>query len=214
MKNSAVILCCIIALIITSSLASANTSLSYDWLSEGKRTGGLKVKVDENKSRFVEFEYQDEGGHRKIIESYKVNDVGALTDYQVSGHYYRGNTVKESFSVKNDVATWHNSAESGSETFNNAYYLPYNGTSFHWAELVSLTTKQKNSKQTLLPVGSLSTVKVLTKTLSHADKTMHVSLVKVLGRSFEPFFIWLDDSGTLFADIYSYGALIASGWES
>ena len=214
MKNSAVILCSIIVSIITSSLASAETTLTYDWLTDDKRTGKLKVNIDKQNKRFVEFEFQDEGGHRKVTESYKVNDAGVLTEYQVSGHSYRGNKIDEYFAVKNNIATWNNSAETGSETFNQAYYLPYNVTPFHWAELVSLTAKQKSNKQTLLPVGSLSTVKVVTKTLSLTNKSIQVSLIKVLGRSFDPFFIWLDDSGTLFADIYSYGALISSGWES
>lgn len=214
MKNSAVILCCIIASTFTSALVSAKTSLSYDWLSDGKRTGGLTVNIDENRSRFVKFEYQDEGGHRKVTESYKVNDIGTITEYQASGHSYRGNKIDESFTVKNNLATWINSAESGNEAFNQAYYLPYNGTSFTWAELVSLTAKQKAGSQKLLPVGRLSTIKVLTKTLSNEEKSVQVSLIKVLGRSFDPFFIWLDDNGILFADIYSYGELISSGWEN
>ncbi len=214
MMKKITIFCCIIASIILSNLATADTSvLTYDWLTDDKRTGGLKVNIDEQRKRVVEFEYNDGDGHRKVSESYEVNNNGILIDYRLSGHSYRGSEINEYFSVKDNVASWKNTAESGSKTFNKSYYLPYDGTSFHWAELVSLTAKQENNKQMLLPVGSLSTVKLLTKTLSHAGKTLNVSLIKVLGRSFDPFFIWLDDKGVLFSEIYDYGALISSGWQ-
>jgi imidazolonepropionase-like amidohydrolase len=214
MKNKMVVLCCIVASMITSGLVSAETSLTYDWLTDDKRIGGLEVKIDEQKKRLVEFEYKDKDGHRKVTESYKLNDDGFLLEYLVSGHSYRGKTLNETFSIKNQIATWKNNVESGSEIFNKGYYLPFSGTPFHWAELVSLTAKQKNNTQKVFPVGHISTVNILTKTFSQTGKSIQVSLVKVLGRSFDPYFIWLDDTGTLFAEIYPYGTLISSGWES
>lgn len=202
----------VIALPLKVLGAEAQTR-SYDWVTAGNVSGSLRVLVAADGSRNAEFEFNDRGRGPQLQEHSQVNAAGMLVSLDVRGHSYMGAPVAERFNVDGSIASWSSTLENGQATVSEnawAYYWPSDGTPEQTALLARALLNSESSSLPLYPAGQASIARVAEHDIDGKQKDAAV-LYAINGLGLSPDYIWLDQSGELFALSYGWMGLVPSG---
>ncbi|MBI2381860.1 MAG: hypothetical protein HYV16_13995 [Gammaproteobacteria bacterium] len=105
-------------------LAQAGEVRDYDWLTQGKKTGGLRIERQNDGSAHAHFEHSDRGRGPKIDDRFSLDAKGMLLSQEIAGHSYMGAPVAESFTLARGHAQWRSLIERGEKAgAAGAYYL-------------------------------------------------------------------------------------------
>ena len=174
------------------------------------RAGDMNVAA-EGANVVVDFEFNDRGRGPKSHAVYTLDKNGLPVDVTISGNDYLKSPVSERFTMKDGLATWKNDAESGTSK-TRGFYISMNGAPEELGMLARALLKAPNKTLPLLPAGQASIRKSTEATVTAEGKKKHVTAWAITGLGFQPYSIWLDDDGQLFADASSWAQVVVDGW--
>ena len=200
-------------LIICTGIAAAaprEDTILIQGLAQGKQT---VTSIDANTTT-AEYSYNDRGRGDHIAETWKVDAAGVLTEYSGSGNDYMKAPVEESFSIVDRTAKWKNRTEQGTwPVSGEAFYIPLNGTPEIFPLLARALLKAPEHKLALLPAGEARIETAGTVEVTTATGKKKVTLYRVIGLSFSPTAIWLDEKGESVGTLGTRFSVVSPGYE-
>ena len=184
-------------------LAQETVVRHYDWLTAGEVSGSHVLQIKPDGSRVSDFEFNDRGRGPRIHEVLVTGEDGMLTSLEVSGHSYMGAPAEEMFTVREGVARWQSTLESG-ETPEPGYYWANDGSPEQQAHIARALLANPDRMLPLLPSGKAVIRKLNDQHIEVDGASQQVSLYEISGFGFTPQYIWLDKDNELFA--------LAGGW--
>jgi hypothetical protein len=192
--------------------AVAPQTLRYTILSNG-RTAGSEVDVYSPGGHIdCTFEFNDRGRGPKIAAHYIVAVDGLPLRVDETGNDYLKAPVDEHFAVKDGIAVWKSTSESGQAPAG-GFYISNNGASAESALLVGALLNAKSVPVRLLPAGEARLERLTDVTLEDHGRKLHVTEFAITGLSFEPQTVWLDDDQHFFGSPGKWFAILKEGWE-
>jgi imidazolonepropionase-like amidohydrolase len=211
MKSTLRMIFAIVAMLLPA-LAAAQTTLHYDWLTQGELSGRLELTIHDSGERSAHFEFNDRGRGPKLDERYRVNAAGLLESFQVSGKPYMGAPVDEHFEHDGDGAYWRSTLESGRVAGPLvAFYVPGENSPEILAALARALLKSPQGSLPLWPAGEARIEKVAEEAVETDGSTRTVSLYAITGLGFAPAHLWLDADGEMFALTGGWMAMLPRG---
>ena len=220
-----------IALLVLSSVATADQTTRYSVLFSGEKSGAQVTTVGSDGRIKVTFQYSQNGRGPDLKEEIQLADDGTLQRYQVTGKSTFGAPVNESFSRRGDKVEWTSHSDQGKTTVSGpAIYVPVEGSYETAAAVARAVARQTSGKLAALPGGELSIEKLTTVELRKSphpnplpqagegsEDRVHIALFSTTGLSTEPSFIWLTDDPEQRFFSYIYPGtmrIIEAGWEA
>jgi hypothetical protein len=197
--------------------AQADTTLDYNVLHAGKKSGAQKTVIKDGGRMHVSYSYRDNGRGPDIEEDIAVLPDGSFRSYRQTGKTTYGAVLDERFSISGKRASWQSPAERGSQVLTGpAVYLPTYGSPETNAILVR-ATQAAGGRLAALPGGELRSEKLATTRVGAAGQEREVALYAILGAGLQPDYVWLE-TGTgmpLFANVNVGGShMVVAGYES
>jgi len=197
--------------------AQADTTLDYNVLHAGKKSGAQKTVIRDGGRMHVSYSYRDNGRGPDIEEDIAVLPDGSFRSYRQTGKTTYGAVLDERFSISGKRASWQSPAERGSQVLTGpAVYLPTYGSPETNAILVR-ATQAAGGRLAALPGGELRSEKLATTRVGAAGQEREVALYAILGAGLQPDYVWLE-TGTgmpLFANVNVGGShMVVAGYES
>ena len=123
-----------------ASAVQADTTLDYNVLHAGKKSGAQKTVIKDDGRMHVSYSYRDNGRGPDIEEDIAVLPDGSFRSYRQTGKTTYGAALDERFSISGRRASWQSPAERGSKALTGpAVYLPTYGSPETQAILVRAT---------------------------------------------------------------------------
>ena len=195
--------------------AGAKESRVYAFLLRGNRAGYETTCRMADGSRLVFFAFNDRGRGPELTTKERFDALGLPASVETDGHDYYKNVIHERFSRTGSAATWKNKAEEGRrEAPGDAFYVSYSGPIEETSWLASALEKVSGKRVPLLPDGEARGAVLETIRVAGGERGKAVQLHAVSGLSFEPTYVWLEESGEFFASVSDWAALVPEGWES
>ena len=170
-------------------------------LIQGIAAGNQTVQTDNAGVTRVEYSYNDRGRGDHIIATWKLDAGGVPTQYEGKGNDYMKAPVEEKFELKNGKAQWKNRSEQGEKSVSGeAFYFPVNAPPEFTGVLARALLKAPGHKLPLLPAGE---AKIEETGKMKVGKT-EVTQYRIVGLSFTPQTIWLDQNGDTAANVSSW----------
>jgi cytosine/adenosine deaminase-related metal-dependent hydrolase len=199
-------------LLLLPALAQSQTTVRYDWLTQGEVSGRLELTIHGDGERSVRFEYNDRGRGPSLDERYRVAAGGLMESLRVRGRAYMGAPVDETFEHRSDAAHWRSTLEAGSlATPLDAFYLANDGTPEHLAALARALLAAPEWTLPLWPSGRAGIERLAVEEVELDGDRRSVSLYAISGLGFGPSYIWLDDRHELFALSRGWSGLAPRG---
>ena len=170
-------------------------------LIQGNLAGTQTISTDAAGLTRVEYSYNDRGRGDHIIATWKLDATGVPTQYQGRGNDYMKAPVEETFELKNDKARWKNRSEQGEKSVaGEAFYFPVNAPPEFTGVLARALLKAPGHKLLLLPAGEAKIEESGKLKVGENELTQY----RIIGLSFTPQTIWLDQNGDTAASVSSW----------
>jgi hypothetical protein len=186
-----------------SAAASADTTLDYDVLHFGKKSGAQTVVLRDGGRRHVTYSYRDNGRGPDIEEDIAVLPDGTFGRYRQTGTTTYGAVLDEKFSISGKRASWQSPAERGQQALAGpAIYLPSYGSPETYA-VIARATQKAGGALAALPGGELRSERLASARVGPAGGEREVALYGIFGVGLQPEYVWLETAGDmpLFASI-------------
>jgi hypothetical protein len=209
MKTSA----CLALLLVAAPLA-AETS-TYRVLFAGDDTGHLIVNRADDRVA-IDFDYKQNGRGPTIAEELTLDDRGFPVDWTISGTTTFGSAVDEFFRVDGNVARWQDATGTGSAAIDGKapYYIDQNGSPYSLALLARALLTDMDQRLEVLPGGEASIVERSSTTFDGPDGKLDVTAYEVMGLSYNPDLVLLDQDGEFFAVASPRFSIVRAGYEA
>ncbi|OAB63120.1 hypothetical protein AY599_18095 [Leptolyngbya valderiana BDU 20041] len=193
--------------------AQAETTVRYDWLTQGQKSGELVLTIHEDDSRQVEFEFNDRGRGPKLSTRIETDSSGLVRGFESGGKAYMGAPVDEAFIHQDGEASWNSTLESGQDEGPlNRFYLANDSTPEYLAVLIRALQQAPDRSLPLWPAGRARLEKLGEETVEHEGEGRRVSLYAISGLGFDPQYLWLDENNELFALAMGWMGMVPAGW--
>jgi hypothetical protein len=200
--------------------------LHWSLTSHRKPTSNLRVRfgsTDHTSERQVLTFTADSNGHDDEVrrcpdldEQFRLAPDDTFSEYEAKGRSTFGAPVDDHFTLKEHLAQWKSTSESGSRvTEEPAQYVPMNSSVEAYAISVAAIRKRPDGKLGLLPNGTLTQSTLDEVRLSTNGKSRLVQLVAQTGLGFTPAFFWVTPGSDshMFAAIYpGWASIVEEGW--
>ena len=207
----------ILAALAFATTAGADTTLDYNVLHAGKKSGAQKTVIQGDGKIHVSYSYRDNGRGPDIEEDIALLPDGTFRSYRQTGKTTYGAILDERFSISGKRASWQSPAERGSQPLTApAVYLPGYGSPETSAVIVRATQKA-GGRLAALPGGELSSERLATARVGAAGGEREVALYAIRGAGLQPDYVWLESGADmrLFASINVGGShMVVAGHES
>jgi hypothetical protein len=183
--------------------ALADTTLDYDVLHFGAKSGAQTVVIRDGGRVHVTFSYRDNGRGPDIEEDIAVLPDGTFRRYLQTGRTTFGAVLNERFSISGKRASWQSPAERGQQTIvGPAIYLPTYGSP-QTSALIVRATQKAGGTLAALPGGELRSERLASTRVGPAGDEREVALYAILGVGLQPEYVWVETAGDmpLFASI-------------
>jgi hypothetical protein len=206
------LLACLI--VAVAAPASADSTLDYDVVFSGKKSGTMTTVIRDDGRRQVTLSYRDNGRGPDVVERIALLPDRAFRSYRQTGVSTFGAKVDERFELSGNEARWSSPAEQGRQALAGpAIYLPADGTPEAIAVVVRATLGA-GGRLAALPGGELRVEKLATEAVGTPGAEREVALYALFGSDLQPDYVWLETGGdmNLFAYIIpGYAAIVAPG---
>ncbi len=183
--------------------APADTTLDYDVLHVGPKSGAQTVVLRDGGRVHVTYSYRDNGRGPDIQEDIALKPDGTFARYRQTGTTTYGAVLDERFSISGTRASWQSPAERGQQSLTGpALYLPSYGSPETSAVIVRATQKA-GGKLPALPGGELRSERLASARVGAAGAEREAALYAIFGAGLQPDYVWLETDGEmpLFASI-------------
>jgi imidazolonepropionase-like amidohydrolase len=204
---------CLALVLFAAPLAAETTT--YRVLFGGDDVGHLIVDEAENRIA-IDFDYKQNGRGPTIAEEIILDDRGYPVDWKITGTTTFGSSVDEYFRVVDGAARWQDTTGTGEAGADRAggFYINQNGSAYAGALLARALLADKDGRFEVLPDGEASIRKRSTKSFDGPDGELVVTAYEILGLSYNPQVVMLDQRGRLFATASPRFAMVREGYVS
>src|ERR1700686_1974197 len=192
--------------------ASAPQTLRYTISSNGKVAGSEVDTYLPDGRVESRFEFNDRGRGPKISVVYILDSNGLPLRVDETGNDYLKAPEDEHFEAQDGIAHWESTAEEGHASAG-GFYVSNNGAAAELAFLVAALEKTQGAPIHLFPAGDARLERLTDVTMEDHGQKMHVTEFAIMGLSFEPQTVWLDDEQHFFAIPGTWFAFLREGWE-
>jgi hypothetical protein len=207
----------ILAALAFATAAGADTTLDYNVLHAGKKSGAQKTVIQDDGKVHVSYSYRDNGRGPDIEEDFTLLPDGTFRSYRQAGKTTYGAILDERFSISGKRASWQSPAERGSQALTTpAVYLPSYGSP-ETSSVIVRATQKAGGQLAALPGGELSSERLASARVGAAGGERDVALYAIRGAGLQPDYVWLESGADmrLFASINVGGShLVVAGLES
>lgn len=193
----------------------APAELRHTFLTSGNKAGAQIETRGADGSRIVRFHFTDRGRGPDTTTKYWLGDDEIPTRIETRGVDYYKVAVQEDFRREGNIARWKNESEQGEAPAETpAFYLGLSSPPFESEQLIRAALKRPNHRLPLFPGGEIEVAAIGTHEVVRGTEKKTVTLYSMSGIDFTPAYLWLDESGALFANVSAWSSLILEGWES
>ncbi len=207
-----------LAAALLAGTASADTTLHYTVLFQGKPAGAETAIVHADGRVDVEMSYRNNGRGPDIHEHSRFGADGTLVSFDVKGKSTFGAPISESYTLKGGKAQWRSQADHGEAAVSGAaVYVPVDSSFEGNAAVVRAALRQPGNRIAALPGGEVTVKRVLDTQLESGGQSTTAVLYAVVGRDTQPDFIWLtaEADPRFFAIVVpGLARIIEQGWEA
>ena len=202
------------ALLFLADPLAADTT-TYRVLFAGDDTGHLIVNSADNRVA-IDFDYKQNGRGPTIAEEMTLDERGFPIDWSISGTTTFGSSVEEFFRVEGNTARWQDTTGTGEATVGDAtpFYIDQNGSVFSRALLANALLADDDQRLEVLPGGEATIQKQSTMRFDGPDGELEVTAYEILGLSYNPALVMLDQEGRFFATASPRFSIVREGYES
>ncbi len=200
-------------LLLAAPLAADTTT--YRVLFAGDDTGHLVVDSAENRVA-IDFDYKQNGRGPTIAEEITLDERGYPVDWSITGTTTFGSSVDEFFRVEGDTARWQDTTGSGEASIDGAtrFYIDQNGSVYSRALLANALLADDDRRLEVFPGGEASITTRSTMSFDGPDGELEVTAYEILGLSYNPGLVMLDQHGRFFATASPRFSIVREGYES
>jgi cytosine/adenosine deaminase-related metal-dependent hydrolase len=204
----------ILAALFLSPLVQADTTVRYDWLTQGETSGELVLTIHDEGRRSVAFQFNDRGRGPSLNTHFQTDGAGRVTRFESRGNAYMGAPVREDFRFEQGVAVWDSTLESGrvESPALEAFYLANDSSPEYLAALARALLAAPDQRLAMLPSGTASIEKLTDERVEQDGVSRSVSLYAISGLGFDPQYLWLDEDRELFALAMGWMGMTPEGW--
>ena len=207
-----------LAAALLAGTASADTTLHYTVLFQGKPAGAETAIVHADGRVDVEMSYRNNGRGPDIHEHSRFGADGTLVSFDVKGKSTFGAPISESYTLKGGKAQWRSQADHGEAAVSGAaVYVPVDSSFEGNAAVVRAALRQPGNRIAALPGGEVTVKRVLDTQLESGGQSTTAVLYAVVGLDTQPDFIWLTAQADprFFAIVVpGLARIIEQGWEA
>lgn len=199
---------------ISTTPASAQQSVRYDFLTIGEKSGEQVVTSNPDGSLAVSFSFNDRGRGPDTVTHITLDDRSLPTMISISGLNYMKAEIEESYLLSGGEGTWQSEIEKGSSDLaGTSFFWPANGPPEFAAILARALLRDEDAEIPLLPTGSarMEALDVKTVTSSNGEERT-ITLYAIYGLGDGPSYVWLDLELNLFGVDYGWFAIAPEGW--
>lgn len=203
-----------LALLLLAAPLAAETT-TYRVLFAGDDTGHLVVDTAENRVA-IDFDYKQNGRGPTIAEEMTLDDRGYPVDWTITGTTTFGNAVDEYFRVEDGTARWQDMTGTGEAAIDGKprFYIDQNGSVYSRALLARALLADEDGRMQVFPGGEASIRKRSTMAFDGPDGELEVTAYEILGLSYNPGLVMLDQDGRFFATASPRFSMVREGYES
>ena len=195
--------------------AEAADTRVYALLLRGNRAGSQTSCRFADGRREILFAFNDRGRGPALTTLARFDPSGLPLSIETNGHDYFKGEVHERYMRSGEEASWENKAEEGRQTLSgDAYYVSFSGAPEDLAWLARALTKKPGRRLALLPAGEASDEPLTARRVETSGKSRSIRLHAVGGLDFQPSYVWLEETGDLFAIVGDWFTVVPEGWES
>ena len=203
-----------LALVLSAAPLAAETT-TYRVLFGGEDIGHLIVDEAENRIA-IDFDYKQNCRGPTIAEEIVLDDRGYPVDWTITGTTTFGSSVDEYFRVVDGVARWQDTTGNGEAGADRAggFYINQNGSAYAGVLLAGALLADEAGRLEVLPDGEASIRVRSTKSFDGPDGELAVTAYEILGLSYSPQLVMLDEHGRFFATASPRFAMVREGYVS
>jgi len=192
----------------------AKESRVFAMLLRGNRAGYETACRMADGSRRVFFSFNDRGRGPELDTKVRLDAAGMPEVVETDGHDYYKGKVHERFARSGSSVAWKSKGEEGRrERTAPAYYVSFSGPFADLGWLAAAVSKAPDHRVALLPEGEARASMLTSRSAASGGLRKPVRLWSVTGIDFQPSYVWLDESGGLFAVLSDWVTVIPEGWE-
>jgi len=203
-----------LALFLFAAPLAAETT-TYRVLFGGDDVGHLIVDQAENRIA-IDFDYKQNGRGPTIAEEMTLDDRGYPVDWTITGTTTFGSSVDEYFHVVDGTARWQDTTGTGEAGADSAarFYIDQNGSAYSGALLAHALLADDDGRLEVLPGGEASLRTRSTKSFDGPDGELAVTAYEILGLTYNPRLVLLDQHGRFFGTASPRFAMVREGYVS
>lgn len=202
-------------LTLANSTFAADTAGArhYVWLTAGKPSGEQIVETLPDGRTSIRFHFDDRGRGPDTTTEVTLDGDGVPTSFRAAGVNYAKARVEERFELKNGLAVWRSSLESGQrDAADGAFYFAANQPPEYLAMLARALLTQPDRELSLIPGGSARIRKANDLTVPMNGTTRQANLYEIRGLGLSPEYVWLDRDRQLIGFDMGWFALLETEW--
>lgn len=203
-----------LAIILFAAPVAAETT-TYRVLFGGEDVGHLIVDQAENRIA-IDFDYKQNGRGPTIAEELTLDDRGYPVDWTITGTTTFGSSVDEYFRFADGTARWQDATGTGEATVDSMarFYIDQDGSAYSIALLARALLADDDGRLEVLPGGEASIRTRSTRSFVGSEGEREVTAYQILGLSYNPGLVILDEDGRFFATASPRFSLVREGYES
>ena len=204
----------VLVLLFGALQAGADTT-TYRVLFAGTDVGHMIVDQLENKIA-IDFDFKQNGRGPSMAEEMLLDDRGFPIDWNISGMTTFNSPVDEFYRVEDGVARWQDTTGPGEKALDGdaLFYINQNGSPYSNGLLANALLADADQKLDVLPGGEAQIQVRDTMTFDGADGAMEVTAYEILGLTYNPGLVFLDQDGRYFATASPRFSMVRAGYES
>jgi imidazolonepropionase-like amidohydrolase len=202
-------------LILTFAAAPlAAETITYRVLFGGDDVGHMIVNEHGNQLA-IDFDYKQNGRGPTIAEEITLDDAGFPVDWTITGTTTFGSSVDEFFRVEDGVARWQDATGTGEAAVDAMrFYIRQEGSIYTAGLLARVLLAADDQRMAVFPAGEASIAERDTMAFEGVDGKLEVTAYEILGLSYNPQLVILDQDGHFFATASPRFSLVREGYES
>jgi len=182
--------------------------------------GGVDVGhliVDKHESQIaIDFDFKQNGRGPTMAEEITLDENGFPIDWTITGTTTFGSSVDEFFRVEDGIARWQDSTGSGEAAVGDAmrFYVDQDGSIYSAGLLAQALVADEDGRMEVFPSGEASILERATMPFDGPDGELEVTAYEILGLSYNPQLVFLDQDGEFFATASPRFSLVREGLEA
>ena len=202
----------LILLLVAAPLAAE--TITYRVLFAGDDVGHMIVNEHDNQLA-IDFDYKQNGRGPTMAEEITLNDNGFPVDWTITGTTTFGSSVDEFFRVEDGVARWQDSTGTGEAVVDDMrFYINQDGSIYPAGLLAQVLLADDDQRMDVFPAGEATIVERDTMAFDGADGKRDVTAYEILGLSYNPQLVMLDQDGRFFATASPRFSMVREGYEA